>query len=89
MARWIALSLAVISTLLALNSSQEGAAGVAGLNLLGLSMIFRPNWWTFWMPLGFWEQLASDESSADQQGAAIAFLGWIVLLLVLILALQI
>ncbi|MDJ0652591.1 MAG: hypothetical protein QNJ40_00435 [Xanthomonadales bacterium] len=88
MAHWIALSLAVVSTLLALRSDHEAAIGVAALNLLGLSMIFRPGWWTFWLPLGFWEQLARDKGSADQQGAAIAFLGWIVLMLVLILAIQ-
>ena len=89
MAPWIALALAVVSTLLALGSGQEAGLGVAALNLIGLSMIFRPHWWTFWLTLGFWEQLASDKGSADQQGPVIVFLGWFVLVLVLVFAFQI
>lgn len=88
MARWVALSFAVLSSLIGLENSLESAVAIVVLNLVGLSMIFRPGWWTFWMPLGFWEQRASDSRQADQQGTVIAFLGWIVILLALILSTQ-
>lgn len=78
--------IAVASPLWALRAEVDAAVAVAILNLIALSMIFRPNWWTFWLPLGFWEQMARDSKQADRQGPAIVFIGWIVLLLSLLLA---
>ncbi|WP_158523256.1 hypothetical protein [Oceanococcus atlanticus] len=46
-------------------------------------MILRPGWWTFWLPLGFWEQRASDSHQADRLGPVIQLLGWIALFLML------
>lgn len=86
MARWIALALAGLSTLLGAREGAEAGLAFGVLNLVGLTMIFRPGWWTFWLPFGFWEQRASDSHLADRQGPVISFLGWIVLLLILGLA---
>ncbi|MEM9530165.1 MAG: hypothetical protein AAGA23_04555 [Pseudomonadota bacterium] len=90
MARWIALALAVVACLLALNSEagRDGAMAIGLLSLGALSMIFRPGWWTFWMPLGFWEQRARDVGNADSMGPAIVLLGWIALLLTVYLAIR-
>ena len=75
---------------MALRSEPHDAVfAVSGLNLVALSMIFRPGWWTFWMPLGFLEQMASDKSKADSLGPVIVVGGWIALLLVLVLSLRI
>lgn len=86
MNRWIATLLAAVAVLIALKTGGDAALAIAGLAAMGLSMIYRPSWWTFWMNLGFWEQRASDSGSADQMGPVIVFIGWIVLLLVLWLA---
>ena len=88
MSAWIATLIAIASSLWALRSGVDPALAVATLDLIALSMIFRPNWWTFWLPLGFWEQRASDSNQADRQGPAIVFIGWIALLLSLLLALK-
>ena len=88
MARWIALGLVTVSCLLALNSPEgmNGLLAIGLLDALGLSMIFWPGWFTFWMPLGFWAQRARDVDQADRMGPVVAFIGWLVLLLVLYLA---
>lgn len=84
--RWIALGLALTSTLIAFRGEQSDAfIGVAALNAVALSMIFRPGWWTFWMPLGFMEQLASDKHKADSMGPVIVLFGWIAIVLILLL----
>ena len=89
MTRWLPLILAALSSLLALRApSMDAVYAIIGLNLLALSMIFRPNWWTFWLPFGFWEQLARDSKHADQQGPVFVFLGWIGLVLIAILAVR-
>ena len=82
MSRLVALLIAGVTTFLGFQSDPDRGVALALANAVCLSMIFRPGWWLFWMPFGFWEQRASDSGRADQQGPAIVFLGWIALLLV-------
>ena len=66
---------------------QQALMAILILVTVAWTMIYRPNWWTFWMPFGFWEQLASDKDQADQQGLVIVFSGWLLLLGMLLFAL--
>jgi hypothetical protein len=84
---WVVIASAIVSSVLAVGQSGDRLIAVLVLNAVALSMIFRPGWWTFWMPLGFWEQLAKDKHQADQQGPVLVFIGWLILLGVLLLAL--
>jgi len=82
---WSVLGIAVVSSVLATGLGGDRLLAVLILNALALSMIFRPGWWTFWMPFGFWEQLAKDKHQADQQGPVVGFIGWLILIGVLLL----
>lgn len=84
MSTWIAFGIALLSPVLSLEHSEDLAMAVGLLNLIALSMVFKSGWWTFWMPLGFWAQRASDSHRAHQMGPVIAFIGWLILLAVLI-----
>ncbi len=88
MALWIALALALLAVLLGYQESQDAAVAIALMVALALSMIFRPGWWTFWMALGFWEQRARDSHRPDTSRPAIAFLGWLLLLGAVFLAVR-
>lgn len=86
MARRVAIVLAALALLLALQGSPDAAIALGLMVLLALSMIFRSHWWTFWLPMGFWEQRASDGHRPDASGPAIVLLGWIILLLAVFLS---
>jgi hypothetical protein len=86
MGTWIVVGIAVVSSVLMSGQDGDRLVAVLVLNALALSMIFKPGWWTFWMPLGFWEQLAKDKAQADQQGPVVRLIGWLLLLGVLLLA---
>ncbi|MFK7956827.1 MAG: hypothetical protein AB8B96_12110 [Lysobacterales bacterium] len=90
MLRYLPILLALLSSALGFKQGPESALGIAGLNLVALILIYRPHWITFWMPLGFWEQRASDSHKAGQMGPVVAFIGWILLggLLLLAFSLQ-
>lgn len=89
MKNWIVGAVTMACVFLVWGQSQDMLIAVAILVAVALSMIYRPNWWTFWMPFGFWEQLASDKDQADQQGPVIVFLGWLILIgLLLFLSLR-
>ncbi len=86
MLRFLPLLLALLSSALGFKQGAEGALGMAALNVIALIFIYVPGWVTFWMPLGFWEQRASDSGRADQMGPVVSFIGWIILGVVLLLA---
>lgn len=83
--RWLAIGLALLICAITARAGLpgDGLLAIVGINAVILSMILRPGWWTFWLPLGFWEQRASDSHQADRLGPVIQLLGWIALFLML------
>ncbi len=78
---FIGLSIAMMAGVV-LFGDMEKAIAVAVVILLAASMLwFNSIWANYILRFGFLESLASDFKSAEQSSAAIALLGWLVLLL--------
>ena len=82
----IIISIFILVSIAGNNDMIETMVGGAGLIVI-LSMIWRGDLWAkFVLPMGFWEFRAKDFKNSDDQGPVIKLFGWVLLLLLLVMA---
>lgn len=78
---FVGISISLIAWLLLFRELEKAIAGSV-LILLAATMVWYNSFWArYILRWGFLESFASDFKSAGRSSAAIAFLGWVVLLL--------
>ena len=82
----IIISIFILVSIAGNNDMIETMVGGAGLIVI-LSMIWRGDLWAkFVLPMGFWEFRTTDFKKSDDQGPVIKLFGWVLLLLLLVMA---
>jgi hypothetical protein len=79
---FIAIALAVVARLYALLGIEGVASGLVIVTLLGTMVWFNEFWAEYLLPFGFWASKASDFKTPQRSAAAVALLGWVLLVLV-------
>ncbi len=78
---FFAVSGLILARLLLDGDTDKLIAGSVLLCLAGVMIWFNRLWARYFLGFGFIESLASDFSNPERSSAAIAFLGWVLLLL--------
>jgi hypothetical protein len=76
------IALAVVARLYALLGIEGAAIGVVIVTLVGTMVWFNDFWAEYLLPFGFWASKASDFKTPQRSAAAVALIGWVLLLLV-------
>ena len=79
---FIAIALAVVARLYAVLGIEGVASGLVIVTLLGTMVWFNEFWAEYLLPFGFWASKASDFKTPQRSAAAVALLGWVLLMLV-------
>jgi hypothetical protein len=77
-----AIALAVVARFYATLGIEGAAGGLLAVALVGTMVWFNEFWAEYLLPFGFWASKASDFKTPQRSAAAVALIGWVLLLLI-------
>jgi len=76
------IALAVVARFYAVLGIEGAASGLVVVALVGTMVWFSDFWAEYLLPFGFWASKASDFKTPERSAAAVALIGWVLLLLI-------
>lgn len=80
----IILAVLIIVRAAMMQSLEDAIIGAVGVIFIGTMIWFKNVWAEYILPFGFWESKAKDYKNAAGSAPAIAFIGWVLLVLMFV-----
>lgn len=78
---FVVISIVMVARLYVLAGVEAAAGGLALAAVAATMVRFNEFWAEYILPFGFWASMASDSRNPGRSSAAVALLGWVLLIL--------